>query len=262
MKRVLVVFAVLLVLFPLYSQSGSEKTQSADAKDLVVFAASSLTESLSSIKAMYESANPNIRIIYNFDSSGTLKTQIENGAECDVFLSASPKQMDALSGLEMVDVSTRVDLLENKTTLAVPSGNPKGISSFDQLAQLLKEGNVFLAIGNSDVPVGQYTQMIFDYYGIDESSITSCLTYGSNVKEVSTQVSAASVDCGIIYATDAKSAGLEIVEEATQNMCGFVVYPAAVMIHSKRADAAKAFLDYLRSEEAMAVFQSVGFSTM
>lgn len=262
MKRVFVVFAVLLVLFPLFSQSGSEKTQSADVEELVVFAASSLTESLSSIKAMYESANPNIRIIYNLDSSGTLKTQVENGAECDVFLSASPKQMDALVAQGLADDLTRVDLLSNAVVLAVPAKNPKGLRGFDHMAQLLREGSVLMAIGNADVPVGQYTKKIFDYYGIEETAVSRCLSYGSNAKEVTTQVRAASVDCAIVYATDAKSAGLEIVEEATQNMCGFVVYPAAVMIHSKRADAAKAFLDYLKSEEAMAVFQSVGFTTM
>ena len=154
---------------------------------------------------------------------------------------------------------SRLNLLENKVTLAVPEGNPKGIESFDQLADLLQNGEVMLAIGNSDVPVGQYTQKIFAFYGIDEAAITDQLTYGNNVKEVTTQVTEAAADCGIIYATDAFSAGLTVVDSATAEMCGQVIYPAAVL-KDGQTEAAQAFLDYLQTEEAMAVFQSVGFS--
>ena len=206
-----------------------------------------------------------------YDSSGTLKTQIQEGADCDVFISAAPKQMNQLDaqggeenteGLDFVDSATRLDLLENKVTLAVPEGNPKGIETFDQLAELLKSGDVMLAMGNSDVPVGQYTQKIFAYYGIDETAVAGCLTYGSNVKEVTTQVSEAAVDCGIIYATDAFSAGLTVVDEATADMCGQVIYPAAVMKNSANPEAAKAFLDFLSTDEALACFEAVGFSPL
>ena len=158
-----------------------------------------------------------------------------------------------------VDPSTRVDLLENKVTLTVPEGNPKGIESFDQLAELLKGGDVMLAIGNSDVPVGQYTLKIFNYYGIDETAVANKLTYGNNVKEVASQVSEGAVDCGIIYATDAHSAGLTVVDSATAEMCGQVIYPAAVLKGDKE-DAAQDFLAYLQTDAAMTVFESVGFS--
>ena len=159
---------------------------------------------------------------------------------------------------------TRIDLLENKVTLAVPEGNPKGIRSFDDLAEKLKSGDVLLAIGNSDVPVGQYTQKIFSCYKLDEKALADAgvLTYGSNVKEVTTQVSEGAVDCGIIYATDAFSAGLDTVDEATADMCGQVIYPAAVLKNSTHADEAKAFLDYLTTDEAGKVFESVGFTTL
>ena len=158
--------------------------------------------------------------------------------------------------------NTRLDLLENKVTLVVPEGNPKGIESFDQLAQLLQSGDVLLAMGNSDVPVGQYTQKIFAYYGLDEAALADAqvLSYGSNVKEVATQVAEAAVDCGVIYATDAFSEGLTVVDEATSEMCGQVIYPAAVMKNSQHPDEAKAFLDYLSTDEAMAHFEGVGFS--
>ena len=131
--------------------------------------------------------------------------------------------------------------------------------SQDQLAELLKNGDVMLAIGNSDVPVGQYTQKIFAYYGLDEAALTDCLTYGNNDKEVTTQVSEASADCGIIYATDAYSAGLTVVDSATAEMCGQVIYPAAVL-KGEKEEAAQAFLDYLQTADAMEVFKSVGFS--
>ena len=233
-----------------------------EATELAVFAAASLQESLSAVIADYEAAHEGITVVATYDSSGTLKTQIENGAACDVFISAAPKQMNELEELGLVDTSLRCDLLENKVVLAVPDGNPAGIESFDQLSALLISGDVLLAMGNSDVPVGQYTQKIFTYYGIDETAVASCLTYGSNVKEVTTQVGEGTVDCGIIYGTDAYSAGLSTVDEATADMCGQVVYPAAVMAKSRHPEAAADFWTYLATSGAMAHFEAVGFSPM
>ena len=256
---------------PAASGSGSASGDDAEPITLVVFAAASMTETLTEIAENYKAVAPNVTLSFNFDSSGKLLTQIEEGALCDLFLSAAPKQMNALdgslkddaeknpNGQDMLLEGSRLNLLENKVTLAVPEGNPKGIESFDQLADLLQNGEVMLAIGNSDVPVGQYTQKIFAYYGIDEAAITDQLTYGNNVKEVTTQVTEAAADCGIIYATDAFSAGLTVVDSATAEMCGQVIYPAAVL-KDGQTEAAQAFLDYLQTEEAMAVFQSVGFS--
>lgn len=242
--------------------------------ELIVFAAASLTETLTTIKTQYEALHPEVEIILNFDSSGTLKTQIQEGADCDLFISAGQKQMNQLDasadpkanpeGLDFVAEGQRVDLLENRVTLVVPAGNPKGIESFDQLAELLKNNQVFMAMGNSDVPVGQYTQKIFSYYGLDEAQLANAgaLTYGTNVKEVTTQVSEASVDCGVIYCTDAFSAGLTVVDSATADMCGQVIYPAAVLKTARQAELARAFLAYLQGEEAQKVFASVGFSAV
>ena len=255
---------------------GAQDTQSAQTTELTVFAAASMTETLNQIAEDYKTVDPNVSLTFNFASSGDLLSQIKEGADCDVFISAAPKQMNALDGSlkddadknpdgldELLD-GTRIDLLENKVVLAVPEGNPKGIESFDKLAEQLKAGEVFLAIGNSDVPVGQYTQKIFAHYGLDEQSLADAgvLTYGSNVKEVTTQVSEGAVDCGIIYATDAYSAGLESVDEATADMCGQVIYPAAVLRNSAHPDEAKAFLDYLTGEDAGKVFESVGFTPL
>ena len=275
MKKFLSLLLALTLALSL-AACGTSNTPDASGNDaepitLVVFAAASMTETLTEIAGNYKAVAPNVTLSFNFDSSGKLLTQIEEGALCDLFISAAPKQMNALdgslkddaeknpNGQDMLLEGSRLNLLENKVTLAVPQGNPKGIESFDQLAELLKNGEVMLAIGNSDVPVGQYTQKIFAYYGIDETSITDQLTYGNNVKEVTTQVTEAAADCGIIYATDAFSAGLTTVDSATAEMCGQVIYPAAVL-KDGQTEAAQAFLDYLRTEEAMAVFQSVGFS--
>ena len=216
--------------------------------------------------------NANVSLTFNFDSSGTLKTQIEEGADCDLFLSAGQKQMDQLDlmadsgenpdGLDFILHESRIDLLENKVVLVVPEGSETDIDSFDALASRLRDGDILLAMGNSDVPVGQYTQNILQWYGLDEEALAQkgCITYGSNVKEVVTQVSEGSVDAGVIYCTDAFSAGLSPVDEATADMCGQVIYPAAVTKSSLHQEEAMEFLNYLTGEEAMAVFERVGFS--
>ena len=257
---------------PAEEAAPAEETAPAEEIELIVFAAASMTETLTEIKDLYEAANPGVKITYNFDSSGTLKTQIQEGAECDLFISAGQKQMNQLDstasaevnteGLDFVLQGSRINLLENKVVLVVPEGNPKGIESFDQLAELLKNGDVLMAMGNSDVPVGQYTQKILAYYELSEEDLAAAgaITYGTNVKEVTTQVSEASVDCGVVYCTDAFSAGLTVVEGATAEMCGQVIYPAAVLNVSTHPEAAQSFLDYLTTDEAMAVFEAVGFS--
>ncbi len=241
-----------------------EKQAAEEGTELYVFAAASMTETLDQIKEKYEAENPGIVIVPTYDSSGTLLKQIQEGADCDLFVSAAPKQMNALEEAGSLAEGSRIDLLENKVTLAVPEGNPKGIESFDQLSELLKSGDVFLCMGNSDVPVGQYTQKIFAFYELNEEELAKAgvLTYGSNVKEVTTQVKESSVDCGIIYATDAFSAGLETVDSATKEMCGQVIYPASVLKDSKNAGAAQAFLDYLTGSEASEIFESVGFTPL
>ena len=252
----------------------TEHAETKEKVELIVFAAASMTETLEAIGKKYEELNPDITLTFNFDSSGTLKTQIEEGADCDIFISAAKKQMDQLDitadkevntdGLDLVDTSTRIDLLENKVALAVPEGNPKNINSYNDMVAGLKDKSILMAMGNEDVPVGQYTQKIFDFYGLDEAKLAGdgVLTYGSNVKEVTTQVSEAAVDCGIIYSTDAFSAGLDVVDTATKEMCGQVVYPAAILKNTKHHEAAQAFMDYLTTEEAGSVFESVGFTCL
>ena len=259
------------------SSAASSEAASASAGEsveLIVFAAASLTETLNAISETYTAEHPEVTFSFNFDSSGTLKTQIQEGADCDLFISAGQKQMNQLDitassdvntdGLDFVDSDSRIDLLENKVVLCIPEGGDKGIDSFDALAEHLKAENILFCMGNSDVPVGQYTQKILAYYDLDEDALAAAgvITYGSNVKEVTTQVSEASVDAGVVYCTDAFSAGLTVVDEATAEMCGQVIYPAAVMKNAPHADAAKEFLAYLQTSEAGDVFASVGFTAV
>ena len=256
------------------ASSAAASSEAAQSVELIVFAAASLTETLNAIGESYTAEHPEVTFRFNFDSSGTLKTQIQEGADCDLFISAGQKQMDQLDimasadvnkdRLDFVDSDTRVDLLENKVVLCVPEGSDKGIDSFDALAEHLKAQDILFCMGNSDVPVGQYTQKILAYYDLDEEALAAAgvITYGSNVKEVTTQITEASVDAGVVYCTDAFSAGLTPVDEATKEMCGQVIYPAAVLKAAPNAEAAKEFLAYLQTDRAATVFEGVGFSAV
>ena len=267
-KKISALILALLMALSLCACGGKP----AEKLELTVFAAASMQETLTELGNKYMAANENVSIVFNFDSSGTLKTQIQEGADVDIFISAGQKQMNQLDisasadvnteGLDLVLEGTRFDILENKVALSVPEGNPAGINSYDDMVAGLKDGSIMLAMGNSDVPVGQYTQKILAYFELSEEELATagCITYGGNVKEVTTQVSEATVDCGVIYQTDAFSAGLTVVDTATAEMCGQVIYPAAVMNVSKNTEAAKAFLEYLTTDEADAVFEKVGFT--
>ena len=253
---------------PAAEDTAAEETAEADPVTLNVFAAASMTETLTEVQEMYKEVAPNVTLVFNFDSSGTLKTQIQEGADCDVFISAAQKQMNQLDkdadpevntdGLDYVLEGTRVNLLENKVVLAVPDGNPKNIESF---ADLGTDKLILLALGNEDVPVGQYSTEILTNLGIlDSLEAAGKITYGSNVKEVTTQVSEAAADAGIIYATDAFSAKLTVVDQAGSDLCKQVIYPAAVLNVSKNQEAAKEFLAYLQTDTCMKVFEAVGFA--
>ena len=281
MKKLLSVILLIFVVLSIFAcskgqqmevttiKSSETKETTQEQTELIVFAAASMTETMNQIKDIYESKNPNIKITYNFDSSGTLLKQIVAGADCDLFISAAQKQMNQLDATmdekdnpdknNFVLQGTRVNLLENKVALAVPDGNPKGITKF---LDLTTDKLSLLAIGNSDVPVGAYTLEILNYLNkpVEELEKNGKITYGSNVKEVTTQVKEGTVDAGIIYATDATSANLQVVDLATKDMCRQVIYPAAVMNTTKKESEAKKFLEYLQTDEAMKVFESVGFT--
>ena len=243
----------------------------AEPVEVVVFAAASLEATLTEIADLYKEVAPEVTLTFSFESSGTLRTQIIEGAVCDLFISAGQSQMNDLeagqneTGADFVYSDTRIDFVENKVVLAVPDDNPAGIETFSDLAT---DKLSLLCIGNDDVPVGSYSLEILDTLGIDIAQLESDgkVTYASNVTEVANQVKEGAVDCGIIYATDAYTYELTVVDQATADMCSQVIYPAAVMKSGSGAAAqaaAQAFLDYLHTnEEAIAVLENVGFTVL
>ena len=271
MKRKPLVCACLMsaLLLPMWGCSSTPTTS--EQTEVVVFAAASLESALTQIAQTYEAQHEDVKLTFTFDSSGTLKTQIEEGAVCDLFLSAAQKQMNQLDsqdttgantdGLDFVYSDTRIDLLENQVVLAVPLENPGKINSFTDLAS----GDYLLCIGNDDVPVGAYSLEILDYlgYSLDQLEDQGKVTYASNVSEVARQVQEGVVDAGMVYATDASTYGLNVVDAATPEMCQQVIYPAAVMKSggADSYDAAEDFLTYLyTNEKAISVWKDVGFT--
>lgn len=274
MKRILLVILILVCVMSMLSGCGDSANENTSSKtsEIIVFAAASMTEILTELGDEFMADHEDVSIVFNFDSSGTLKTQIQEGADVDIFISAAQKQMDQLDitspaeinteELDFVLEGTRLNILENKVVLAVPDGNPANIQSYEDMANGLAEGNIMLAMGNGDVPAGQYAEKILKYLDLNEEELShnGVITYGSNVKEITTQIIEGAVDCGIIYQTDAFSAGLIIVDTATEEMCGQVIYPAAVMKVSNNPEMAREFLEFLQTAEAGVVFERAGFT--
>lgn len=282
MKKFLCLLTSALLSMTLMAGCGPSKTEATtdDAKEtteqggttetsqLIVFAAASMTETMNKIAEMYKKVDPSVEIVYNFDSSGTLKTQIEEGADCDIFISAAQKQMNQLDAaqdaeanpdkLDFVDSDTRFNIVSNSVVLITPKGNPAGIKSFDEVGT---DKVKLIALGNSDVPVGQYSEEIFTYMGIwDSLNSESKITFGTNVKEVLAQVEEGAVDCGVVYSTDASASDkVEVVATAPEGSHKAITYPTAVLKTSKNAEKAKEFIEYLKTDDCSEVFESAGF---
>ena len=243
--------------------SSGEKEQ----VELTVFAAASLTETMEEIAKAYQQVAPEVTLVFNFDSSGTLRDQIAEGAVCDLFLSAGQSQMDDLDAavstknLDFVLADSRCDLLENKVVLIVPAGTDSDIMSFEDAGT---DKVSMMAVGGADVPVGQYTEEIYTNLGLwDTLNAENKLTFGSNVKEVLSQVAEAAVDCGVVYATDAATEpDVQVVAQAPADSHQPVVYPAAIINTTAHEEQARAFLTYLQGDECKKVFESVGFTVL
>ena len=230
--------------------------------DLYVFIAASLSNAMEDIQKDFNKEYPDVNILFNADSSGTLQTQIEEGSRCDIFFSAATKQMDALVDEELADKDSVVDLLENKVVLIKPRDGETKVSGFENITDAEN-----IALAGEDVPVGQYSREIFKNLGIEDDVNKMEINEGKNVTEVLASVSEGSNEIGIVYATDAASVAdkVDIIAEAP---AGFletpVLYTVGLTIDSEASDseaaAAKAFLEYLQTDDAMKVFEEYGFA--
>ncbi|MBD2294893.1 molybdate ABC transporter substrate-binding protein [Anabaena sphaerica FACHB-251] len=224
--------------------------------NLLVSAAASLQDALEEIKPLYQQTNPNIKITYNFGSSGALQQQIEQGAPVDVFISAAKRQVDALDQKNLLVPGSRSIIAKNRLVLVVPN-NISGISSFYNL----KDAKVKkIAIGEPrSVPAGQYAQQVLEKLKLWEQ-IKSKLVYANNVRQVLASVESGNADAGLVYVTDAKiSNQVKVVVAADEKYHSAIIYPLAILKRSKSVDAAKNFSQFLSSDKAKAVFKKYGF---
>ncbi len=225
--------------------------------ELFVSAAASLTDVLVEIAKGYKTVSPHVTLTFNFDSSGTLQTQIEEGAPADIFFSAAQKQMTAMKEKGFTADDTIKNILVNKVVLIIPANSDKGITSFEDVATSKVR---LVAVGEASVPVGQYTEEIYTTLGTWDA-VKAKANFGTNVRNVLAWVESGDVDCGIVYATDAATTELvKVVAEAPEGSHKPVVYPAAILTNAAHPDEAKAFLDYLSGPEATAAFEAAGFA--
>ena len=226
------------------------------------FIAASLSNAMEEIQKDFNETYPDVEILYNADSSGTLQTQIEEGARCDIFFSAADKQMNALVDEDLAKKDTVEDILENKVVLIKPKDGETKVAGFENITDAAN-----IALAGDSVPVGQYAREIFDNLGITDEVNKMEINEGKNVSEVLAAVSEGSNEIGIVYATDAASVAdkVDVIAEAPADALKTpVLYPVG-LIEDKEASeddtaAAEAFLEYIKSDDAMKVFEKYGFT--
>ena len=226
------------------------------------FIAASLSNAMEEIQKDFNETYPDVEILYNADSSGTLQTQIEEGARCDIFFSAADKQMNALVDENLAKKDTVEDILENKVVLIKPKDGETKVTGFENITDAAN-----IALAGDSVPVGQYAREIFDNLGITDEVNKMEINEGKNVSEVLAAVSEGSNEIGIVYATDAASVAdkVDVIAEAPADALKTpVLYPVG-LIEDKEASeddtaAAEAFLEYIKSDDAMKVFEKYGFT--
>ena len=262
-KKIFSKILVIGLLLTAFSSCSNDKkvasnTSSQEPVEILVSAASSMTDSLTKIAEEYKKVAPNVTVTYNFASSGALQTQIEEGAPADIFFSASIKQMNSLEEKDLTIKTSRKDLLNNEVVLITNKDSKIDMKTFEDCAT---DKISMIAIGNPEsVPVGQYSQEIFTSLNLWDK-ISAKVNFATNVKEVLAWVETGNVDCGIVYKTDAKTSNkIKIICSAPEGSHKAVIYPVSIIKSSKNVDAAQAFIDYLSTKEAKNVFVNYGFS--
>ena len=263
MKKKLVTVMLAGVLAAGMSAGSVQAATADDASgDLYVFIAASLNNAMEVIQKDFNEEYPDVNILFNADSSGTLQTQIEEGSRCDIFFSAATKQMDALVDEELAKKDSVVDLLENKVVLIKPKDGETKVTGFENITDAKN-----IALAGEDVPVGQYSREIFKNLGIEDDVNKMEINEGKNVTDVLASVSEGSNEIGIVYATDATSVAdkVDVIAEAPEGSLETpVLYPVGLTVDAEASDAeavaADAFLEYLQTDDAMKVFEEYGFA--
>ncbi|MEQ8962303.1 MAG: molybdate ABC transporter substrate-binding protein [Coleofasciculus sp. C2-GNP5-27] len=256
----LMVWMVVAFLIVVGCSQGTPPNSSAtspESVELMVSAAASLQDAMKAIAPLYTQDQANVTITYNFGSSGSLQQQIEQGAPVDVFLSAAPKQMNALQEKDLLLPDTRKDLLKNSMVLVTPKdktdiSNFKGLTT-DKVSKI--------AIGDPEsVPAGQYGKEVLTSLNLYKP-IQDKLVFAKDVRQVLSYVETGNVEAGLVYATDANvSNNVKVVATAPEASHAPIIYPVAVLKESKNLDSAKAFVQFLSTEPAKTVFEAYGFS--
>jgi molybdate transport system substrate-binding protein len=261
LKRGIILLALLSIVFALAGcQSAAKEEVKSEPVALTISAAASLKDAMTEIQTLYLKEEPDTTLTLNFGSSGSLAQQIQQGADVDVFMPASSKDMTTLKDAGLLNDDTLKNILGNEVVLIVPKDSQLTITDF---AQVVDPSITKLGLGEpSSVPVGQYAVDVFKYYSVMDQ-ITEKIVYGKDVKEVLTWVETGNVDAGVVYSTDAKvSTGVKVIATAPAASHKAIVYPAAVIKASKNPDPAAAFVDFLSSDAAKAVFVKYGFTTL
>nr|WP_303789841.1 molybdate ABC transporter substrate-binding protein [Anaerotruncus colihominis] len=237
--------------------SSSQAQTDKEPVTILVAAAASLEYSYTEqLIPMFQDQYPWITVEGTYDSSGKLQTQIEEGLEADVFMSAAMKQMNALNDEGLMASDSIVELLENKIVLIEPAGSEK-FSAFEDIASA-----DMVAIGDPEsVPAGQYAKEALTNLGLWDA-VSAKMSLGTNVTEVLGWIAEGSADAGVVYATDAATTDkVRVVAQAPDgSLAEKVIYPVGVAANSAHPEEAKLFADFLASDEALAVFEEYGFS--
>ena len=254
MRKLLLLMIGLMILT---AGCGGNDTVAGKKVELHIAAAASLTDAMQELALAYENMHPEVKVVFNFGSSGALQQAIQNGGQADLFFSAAQKQMDALEKDGLLLEGTRRDLLINKLVLIVPADGGRSLTDF---RQLMAEDIRYIALGEpKGVPAGQYAEEVFAHLGILEA-VRAKAVYGSDVRQVLSWVESGEADCGVVYATDAVASGkVKVVAKAPAGSHTPIVYPAAVLRDSLQQDVAKDFLAFTVNEESKKVFEKYGF---
>lgn len=262
MKKILCVILLIIISLSIVGcekkQSDNSNLENAESEKILLAAAASLKNCIDGeLIPMFKEKNKNITIETTYDSSGKLQSQIEEGADVDVFISAAMKQMNDLNSKGFIKTDSIVELLENKIVLIVPSESKLDILNFEDI---LKAESI--AIGDPEsVPAGQYAKECLNNLGIWDE-VNSKASLGTNVTEVLNWVAEGSADVGIVYSTDANSNDkVKIIDSAPEESVSKVIYPIGIVNTTTKEESAELFAKFLCSDEAIAIFEKYGFSS-